>query len=135
MPLEGTHVGRYHILRMLGSGGMGDVYLAEDPHIEQQVAIKVIRAELIPYPNENVAQEAARLFQREAKAIVKLDHPNILPLFDYGQAKINAMAFVYLVMPYRPEGSLADWLQQRGNAELLSPSDVSSLVHQAAEAL
>ena len=42
MPLEGQHVDRYHILHLLGGSGMGDVYLAEDPPIGQQVAIKVI---------------------------------------------------------------------------------------------
>ena len=51
MSLEGQQIDRYRILRLLGSGGMGEVYLAEDARIEQQVAIKVIRAEVSPYPN------------------------------------------------------------------------------------
>ena len=82
MSLEGQQIHRYRILRLLGSGGMGDVYLAEDPRIEQQVAIKVIRAEANPYPDAQASQETAHLFQREARAIARLDHPHILPLYD-----------------------------------------------------
>jgi len=135
MSLEGQQIHRYRILRLLGSGGMGDVYLAEDPRIEQQVAIKVIRAEASPYPDSQASQEAARLFQREARAIVKLDHPHILPLYDYGEERVGNMTVIYLVMPYRKEGSLADWLRQRGQAGLLSPQDVAHIVGQAASAL
>jgi serine/threonine protein kinase len=50
MPLEGLHLGHYRLLRLLGSGGMGEVYLVEDARIGQQVAIKVIRSEGIAYP-------------------------------------------------------------------------------------
>src|SRR5438128_4768767 len=100
MSLEGQQIDRYRILRLLGSGGMGDVYLAEDPRIGQQVAIKVLRTELGPYPDEQAVQKAARLFQREAKAIVKLDHPHILPLYDYGEQHIGNAPVIYLVMPY-----------------------------------
>src|SRR3989442_12942007 len=101
MSLEGQQLGRYHILRLLGSGGMGEVYLAEDARIEQQVAIKVIRAEVSPYPNIQATQEAARIFQREAKAIARLDHPHILPLYDYGEERLGNMTVIYLEMPYR----------------------------------
>ena len=88
MALEGRQPGRFRIVRLLGSGGMGEVYLAEDPRIKQQVAIKVIRAESGPYPNAPGSQTAARLFEREARAIVALDHPCILPLNDYqGRAR------------------------------------------------
>src|SRR2546427_8719132 len=100
MALEGQKIGRYRILHLLGSGGMGEVYLAEDPHVGQQVAIKLIQTEVSSYPGTNTAQEVVRLFQREVKAIAKLDHPHILPLFDYGQEQIKNMTLIYLVMPY-----------------------------------
>jgi serine/threonine protein kinase len=135
MSLEGQQIDRYRILRLLGSGGMGDVYLAEDARIEQQVAIKVIRTEFSPYPGTEVSKEAIRLFQREAKAIAKLDHPNILPLFDYGEERLGDMTLIYLVMPYRQEGSLMKWLRQRNQAELLSPLEVTHIIRQAADAL
>ncbi len=135
MSLEGQQIDRYRILRLLGSGGMGDVYLAEDARIEQQVAIKVIRAEASPYPDQEASQETARLFQREARAIVKLDHAHILPLYDYGEEHLGNMTVIYLVMPYRREGSLTDWLRQRGHLGLLSSQDVAHLVSQAASAL
>ncbi len=135
MPLEGQHIDRYQILQLLGGGGMGDVYLAEDPHIGQQVAIKVIRGEPGAYPDVTSPKEAAQLFYREVKAIGKLDHPYILPLYDYGEERVGGLFVIYLVMPYRPEGSLAQWLAQRPQQKLLPPRDVSRLVHQAADAL
>ena len=85
MLLEGMQLGRYRLISLLGTGGMGEVYLGEDMHIRRQVAIKVTRAEATPYPNSSSAKEAARLFQREVRAIAMLDHPYILPLFDYGE--------------------------------------------------
>jgi D-xylose transport system substrate-binding protein len=135
MPLEGLQLGRYHLLRLLGSGGMGEVYLAEDARIGQQVAIKVIRSEGIAYPESESAKESARLFEREAKAITRLDHPNILPLYAYGEETLNETLLTYLVMPYRKEGTLANWLRQRGRAAPLSPTEVVPLLQQAADAL
>ena len=135
MPLEGLQLGRYRLLRLLGSGGMGEVYLAEDARIEQQVAVKVIRAEVTPYPDENATKEAARLFQRGARAIAKLDHPNILSLSDFGEETIHNNALSYIVMPYRKEGSLTMWLRQHGTSGILSLEDVSHMVNQAADAL
>src|SRR5215472_476612 len=135
MPLEEMQIGRYRFIRMLGSGGMGEVYLAEDARIGQQVAIKVIRSEASPYPHANATKEASRLFQREAMAIAKLDHPHILPLFDYGEGSISGTILTYLVMPFRQEGSLVDWLQRRDNSELLSPQGVAYIISQTADAL
>jgi serine/threonine protein kinase len=132
MPLEGLHLGHY---RLLGSGGMGEVYLAEDARIGQQVAIKVIHSEGIAYPQGESAKEAARLFEREAKAIARLDHPNILPLYTYGEETLNDAFLTYLVMPYRKEGTLARWLQQSGRTAPLSPSEVAPLLQQATDAL
>ena len=135
MLLEGVQLGRYRLLHLLGSGGMGEVYVGEDTHIRRQVAIKVIRAEAIPYPNSETAKESARLFQREVRAIAMLDHPHILPLFDYGEENIKGTTLTYMVMPYRVEGSLSTWLQQRGGSQLISPQEVGHFIRQAAAAL
>ncbi len=135
MALEGLQLGQYRLLRLLGSGGMGEVYLAEDARINQQVAIKVSRIEATPYPNNSTTQDVVRLFQREAKAIASLDHPHILSLFSYGEENVNGMTVIYIVMPYRREGSFINWLQQRGDNELLSVQDVAYFISQAADAL
>ncbi len=135
MPLEGTQLGRYRLERLVGSGNMGEVYLAEDTQLNRQVAIKLMRSEASSYPNADAVKEAARLFQREAKAIAALDHPNILPLYDFGEQDTNGSPMTYMVMPLRKEGSLATWLQQRGTANLLSVEEVGYFVRQAAEAL
>jgi serine/threonine protein kinase len=135
MPLEMLQNGRYRILKQLGSGSMGEVYLVEDTRINRQVAIKVIRTEAATYPDSNTTSNAARLFEREARAIAKLNHPNILPLFDFGEEVVNGTPLAYMVMPYCAEGSLATWLQQRGEGHLLSPTAVAHFLHRAADAL
>jgi len=66
MALEGLRLGQYRLLHLLGSGGMGEVYLAEDERISQQVAIKVNRSEVSYYPKDDKAKDVIRLFQREA---------------------------------------------------------------------
>jgi len=135
MALEELQNGRYHRLRLLGSGGMGEVYLMEDRRINRQVAIKVIRSEGAASPDSDVAKDAARLFQREARAIAALEHPNILPLYDFGEETLEDTTITYMVMPFCAEGSLAGWLRQRGNPPRLSLQDIAHLVEQAADAL
>ena len=135
MSLEGTQLGQYRLLRLIGSGGMGEVYLAEDARINQQVAIKVSRTEGSSYPDASSVSESARLFQREARAIAQLDHPRILPLFGYGEEQVRGETLTYIVMPYRREGSLVTWLRQRNNATFLNPQDIAAIVTQAADAL
>ena len=106
MPYEGFQLGHFKLLNLIGSGGMGEVYLSEDTRIHRQVAVKVIRAELTPYPDVSATREAARLFQREMRAVTMLDHPHILPLYDFGEETINKATLTYMVMPYRKEGLL-----------------------------
>ena len=74
----GETLGHYRIVEKIGEGGMGEVYRAHDERLDRDVAIKVI--------HEAVAQDADRLarFEREAKAVAKLDHPNILAIHDFG---------------------------------------------------
>ena len=135
MAIEELQDGRYHFVRSLGSGGMGEVYLMQDQRINRQVAIKVIRSEGASYPDSTAAKEAARLFQREAKAIAALEHPNILPLYDFGEEIRDGNTVTYMVMPYCTEGSLASWLRQHNSVTPLTLQDVAHLVEEAADAL
>jgi serine/threonine-protein kinase len=97
MSLEGAQLGHYRITQFLKGGGMGEVYLAEDLALPRQVAIKVMKTEEALYPNSQTAQEAARLFQREMRAIAMLDHPNILSLHEAGEQNINREQITYMV--------------------------------------
>ncbi len=135
MPLDGLDIGRYHLLRLIGSGGMGEVYLAEDTRINRQVAIKVIRGEAIPYLDTNTPQDAGRLFEREAKAIARLNHSHILPLFDYGEEMVNDAPLTFMVMPYCQDGSLETWLRQKGEQRSIPAQEAAYLLGQAADAL
>src|ERR1700726_4903681 len=81
MPLEaGDKLGPYEILALVGAGGMGEVYRARDPRLGRDVAIKVS------------AQQFTERFEREARAVAALNHPNICTLYDVGPN--------YLVMEY-----------------------------------
>jgi serine/threonine protein kinase len=106
----GSVIGGYTIKRLLGSGGMGAVYLAEDPAIGQQVAIKILRSEGSDLSDP---QQALERFKQEARALASLDHLHILPLYRYGEEETPAGRRAYMVMQYRPEGSLWDWLRRR----------------------
>ncbi|HVB20826.1 MAG TPA: protein kinase [Ktedonobacteraceae bacterium] len=134
MSTEELQDGRYHRLRLLGSGGMGEVYLMQDSRVSRQVAIKVIRSEGTSYPDRDTVTDATRLFQREARAIAALEHANILPLYDYGEETRDGMTMTYMVMPFCADGSLQDYLRQHAN-QLLPPQTVAYLIEQAAEAL
>ncbi|HLE57355.1 MAG TPA: protein kinase, partial [Rhodothermia bacterium] len=95
---SGAKLGPYQIEKPLGSGGMGDVYLATDTRLQRQVAIKVLPPEF-----SEDAQLKAR-FQREAKTISQLSYPNICPLFDVGEQE----GLDFLVMEYLEGETLAD---------------------------
>jgi eukaryotic-like serine/threonine-protein kinase len=86
----GTQLGGYEILSVLGAGGMGDVYLARDPRLNRQVAIKLLPGELAADPH---ARERLR---REALAVAAIDHPYICKIFEIGEDK-DAL---FLVMEY-----------------------------------
>jgi len=75
----GTTLGHYRIVDKIGEGGMGEVYRANDERLDRDVAIKVL--------HESVAQDEDRLarFEKEAKAVAKLAHPNILEIWDFGR--------------------------------------------------
>ena len=95
----GQSLGRYHILEQLGEGGMATVYKAFDARLERNVAVKVIRIEKLTL--ETISKSLKR-FDREAKALAQLDHPNIIRISDFGEYEHRP----YLVMEYIPGGTL-----------------------------
>jgi len=102
--LIGKSLGRYHILEQLGEGGMAIVYKAYDTRLERDVAVKIIRTEKLTL--ESMGKTLKR-FEREAKALAKLTHPNIVPITDYGEHEDKP----YLVMPHLPGGTLKQLLK------------------------
>jgi len=97
--LSGQTIGRYRILEKLGEGGMAVVYKAYDTRLEREVAIKIIRREVF---SPLVLERVLKRFEREAKALAKLSHPNIVHVHDYGKYR----GAPYLVMEYLPGGIL-----------------------------
>ena len=92
MPLvPGSRLGPYEILAVIGAGGMGEVYRARDTRLNRDVAIKVIAAGLADSP------DALARFEREARAVAALAHPNILALHDVGMADGTSYAVTELV--------------------------------------
>jgi len=79
----GTKVGAYEIVELLGKGGMGEVYRARDTNLKREVAIKVLPASVADDP------ERRARFEREAKAVAALSHPNILAIYDIGEIQIG----------------------------------------------
>ncbi|HML20437.1 MAG TPA: protein kinase [Aggregatilinea sp.] len=117
----GSRLGPYEIMDEIGHGGMATVYRAWQPSMDRFVAIKII--------HRAIATEGTSLdrFEREAKLIARLEHPHILPIYDY-----NGMHDPpYIVMRYMPTGTLKDILQR----DHLAFTEAAYLVRQIASAL
>ena len=76
---SGEMIGDYRLIKELGRGGMGTVYLAYDTRLGRQAALKLLPSHLVNNP------ERVRRFQREARAASALNHPNIITIYDFGQ--------------------------------------------------
>ncbi|HKW10034.1 MAG TPA: serine/threonine-protein kinase, partial [Gemmatimonadaceae bacterium] len=113
---------RYHMLKRLGEGGMGKVYLAEHVKMNRQCAVKVMNSALL---NDS---ESAQRFAREASNAARIIHPNVAAVFDYGETD----GVVYLVMEY-VEGEPLTRLLEREKS--LAPARAVDIAHQVAEAL
>ena len=100
----GTRLGPYEITAALGAGGMGEVYSARDTRLDRSVAIKILPVHLSDQP------EARERFEREARAISSLNHPNICQLYDVGQQD----GIRYLVMEHLQGETLASRLAKGG---------------------
>lgn len=102
-----ARIDRYELLRVLGRGGMGVVYLAADTLLDREIALKVVDEELLGERGERLAA----LFQREARNLAGLNHPGIVQIFDYSGLYSSRL---YLVMEYVPGRNLGELLEQAG---------------------
>src|SRR5215203_4909353 len=114
---------RYDVVRPLGSGGMGEVYLARDRVLGRDVALKVLRKQ---YAGDD---EFAERFKREAMSAASLSHPNIVQVYDRGKTEEGAS---YIAMEYVPGGTLKERICREGPLEA---ADAAGLGAQVAEAL
>src|SRR5438552_11009132 len=94
---SGRKLGNYRLIRKLGQGGFGEVYLAEHVHLKTQVAIKLLQHVQLPGNEEEK-------FRKEAQTIANLDHPNIIRVIDYDIE--DSTNTPYLVMDYAPNGTV-----------------------------
>jgi serine/threonine-protein kinase len=91
MNMIGTALSHYRIVDKIGEGGMGEVYRAHDERLEREVAVKVLPEEVAGDPDR------LRRFEREAKAVAQLEHPNILAIHDFGTEEGIAFAVTELL--------------------------------------
>ena len=92
--LAGYHLGRYRMLRRIGAGGMGEVWLADDPTLGRKAAIK-----LLP-PQFTANSHRVRRFEREARSASALNHPNIITIYETGSDKSPFGTFHFLATEY-----------------------------------
>jgi beta-lactam-binding protein with PASTA domain/predicted Ser/Thr protein kinase len=111
--------GRYRVLRRLGSGGMADVWLAEDTHLQREVALKVLHRRFAQ------DREFVERFRREAESAAGLQHPNVVAVYDRGEFE----GTYYIAMQY-VEGPTLKELIERG----LAPAEAAALIRQVLEA-
>ncbi|MCA9978553.1 MAG: protein kinase [Anaerolineales bacterium] len=125
--LVGQQIGQYRIKKHIARGGMADVYLAEDVDLQRPAAIKVMLAALA------ADAEFVQRFQREARTVAQLNHPNIVQVYNIGMTPENRP---YIAMQYIEGQSLRERLRQLGQQGKLMPTaQVLSIVRQVADAL
>ena len=114
--------GKYQILEELGRGGFGTVYKAQDTVLGRLVAIKILHAALV------IESNFIERFRQEARTAAMLDHPNLVPVFDFGETEGR----YYIAMGYMPGGSLKDLLKREGKLE---PNRACEVLAQVSEGL
>jgi serine/threonine protein kinase len=116
-------IGRFEVLRLLGHGGFGVVYLARDPLLDREVALKVPRLHAL------ASEGMVERFRREARATAALDHPNIVPIHETGEAG----PLCYIAFAFCDGPNLAQWLKIQ--ASPVPPRMAAEMVRQLAEAM
>jgi eukaryotic-like serine/threonine-protein kinase len=113
---------RYDVVRPLGSGGMGEVYLARDRVLGRDVALKVLRRQ---YAGD---EEFAERFKREAMSAASLSHPNIIQVYDRGETEEGSS---YIAMEYVPGGTLKEKISREGPIEVAEAAGIGAQVAEA----
>jgi tRNA A-37 threonylcarbamoyl transferase component Bud32 len=108
LDLTGRTLGDYRILRRIGQGGMGQVYLAEQMSLKRHVALKILRAELAANPS------SLQRFKAEAEAVAKVTHANIVQVYAYGEAE----GFPYIALEYVEGRNLKEYVARKGPPKL-----------------
>lgn len=111
---RGDFVSRFEIISQLGSGGMGVVYKAHDPHLDKVVGLKVVKS-------TNLSDQLQLRFQKEAKALKELTHGSIPEIYNFAISRDNEP---YLVLEYVEGETLADLLEQKGKLDLEEAIDI-----------
>jgi serine/threonine protein kinase len=118
-----SQIGRYEVENELTQGGMGIIFLARDPYIQRQVVVKVLMY------SRTLDEVYREFFQREAEVIAALEHPAIVPVYDFGWHGEQP----YIVMRYMSEGSLDDRLA-KGEIKLTEMAHILKRVSEALDA-
>jgi formylglycine-generating enzyme required for sulfatase activity/tRNA A-37 threonylcarbamoyl transferase component Bud32 len=121
--LTNHDIGRYHVLERLGEGGMATVYKAFDTRLDREVAIKFIRHEAF---SPEAIEHILKRFEREAKALARFSHPNIVKIYDFGEHEGTP----YLVMEFVPSGTL-----KASTGQPMSYAEASQILAPIARAL
>lgn len=116
-----SQIGRYEVEKELTQGGMGVIFLARDPYIQRQIVVKVLMY------SRTLDEMYREFFQREAELIAALEHPAIVPVYDFGWHGQQP----YIVMRYMSEGSLDDRLE-KGE---LKVTEIGHIIKRVSEAL
>src|SRR3954465_15322743 len=104
LDLTGRTLGDFRVLRRLGEGGMGQVYLAEQVSLKRKVALKILRADLAANPT------SLQRFKAEAEAVARATHANIVQVYACGEAD----GLPYIALEYVEGRNLAEYLAKRG---------------------
>ncbi len=119
--LTGKQLGPYQVVAALGEGGMAAVYKAFQPGMERYVALKILPRHFASDP------EFVGRFEQEAKVLARLQHPHILPVFDYGQSD----GYTYIAMPFLESGDLTDLM----HSQPLPLAQIRQIVSRVGDAL
>ena len=123
LPVDRVVDGKYRLEKLLGRGGMGAVYLATDLRLNREVAIKVLIGSMFG------DRLALRRFEREAQASAKLNHPNIITVYDFGAIEGEG---AYLVMEHLQGFTLRSYLKDNGN---VPPAQAADWLNQILEGM